>query len=171
MRPIATPAIIDVEASGFDPQSYPIEIGVALDNGDKFCTLIQPQDDWTHWDDGAEQVHQVTREMLMSNGSPVQDVTAQLNDLLAGMTLYSDGWVVDKPWLIKLFHAAATPMLFSVSPIELILNEEQLSIWHPTKEQIADEVNLMRHRASNDAWIIQETYRQTLAAIGRRQYA
>ena len=50
-----TPTIIDVEASGFGPYSYPIEIGVALDNGDKYCTLILPAPAWTHWDEEAEK--------------------------------------------------------------------------------------------------------------------
>jgi hypothetical protein len=42
------PLIIDVEASGFGGTSYPIEIGVALDYGHKYCTLIHPEPGWTH---------------------------------------------------------------------------------------------------------------------------
>ena len=36
--PISTPTIIDVEASGFGPRSYPIEIGVALESA-RHCLL------------------------------------------------------------------------------------------------------------------------------------
>ena len=36
------PNIIDVEASGFGPHSYPIEVGLALGDGSKFCSLILP---------------------------------------------------------------------------------------------------------------------------------
>ena len=37
------PLIIDVEASGFGPTSYPIEIGLALDDGHKYCILVHQE--------------------------------------------------------------------------------------------------------------------------------
>ena len=40
MSRIIRPDIIDIEASGFGPDSYPIEIGVALSSGEKYCSLI-----------------------------------------------------------------------------------------------------------------------------------
>lgn len=162
MNHVNKPFIIDVEASGFGSSSYPIEIGVALNDGRKFCTLISPAPDWTHWDDEAEKVHKVTRDTLKTYGKPIQEVADQLNEMLAGMTLYSDGWVVDKPWLTTLFHAAGRPMKFSVSPLEMILSEKQMAAWHETKDKVSIEMNLARHRASNDAWIIQETFKKTL---------
>ena len=50
MYHLNNPLIIDVEASGFGSKSYPIEIGVALNDGQRFCTLILPAPNWTHWD-------------------------------------------------------------------------------------------------------------------------
>lgn len=79
-------------------------------------------------------------------------------------TVYSDGWTVDKPWLIELFSAAKIPLSFSISPLEFILNEYQMKTWHSTKDNVIQEMGLMRHRASSDAMIIQETYKRTLAA-------
>jgi hypothetical protein len=162
MSHVNKPLIIDVEASGFGSASYPIEIGVALNDGRKFCTLIIPAPDWTHWDEEAEKIHQVSRNILETYGKPINEVADQLNDMFAGMTLYSDGWVVDKPWLTTLFQAAGRPMKFSVSPLEMILSEKQMAVWHETKDKVIIEMNLTRHRASNDAWIIQETFKQTL---------
>ena len=163
-RQLTTLPIIDVEASGFGGASYPIEIGVALHDGRKFCSLIQPAQEWTHWDEEAEQVHGLSRDLLHAHGKPVQEVAEQLNHLLAGMTLYSDGWVVDKPWLITLFHTAGKAMEFNLSPLEMILSEQQMESWHQTKNRILDASSLQRHRASYDAWVIQETFRQTLNA-------
>jgi hypothetical protein len=162
MSQVNKPFIIDVEASGFGSASYPIEIGVALNDGRKFCTLIIPAPDWTHWDEEAEKIHQVSRNILEAYGKPINEVADQLNEMFAGMTLYSDGWVVDKPWLTTLFQAAGRPMKFSVSPLEMILSEKQMAVWHDTKDKVIIEMNLTRHRASNDAWIIQETFKQTL---------
>lgn len=156
------PIIIDVEASGFGGVSYPIEVGIALDDDTKYCSLILPAPDWIHWDEEAEKVHRIARDILETYGKPMEEVTNQLNHLLEGKTLYTDGWVVDKPWLTTLFHAAQVPMLFQVSPLEMILSESQMEMWHETKDRLLAEVEKHRHRASFDAWIIQETYRRTL---------
>jgi hypothetical protein len=69
--------------------------------------------------------------------------------------------VVDKPWLTTLFHVAGKSMEFNVSPLEMILSEGQMAIWHDTKDQVIVEMDLARHRASYDAWIIQQTFKQT----------
>lgn len=156
------PYIIDIEASGFGAESYPIEIGVALREGERFCTLISPAPDWTYWDERAEAVHQVSREILSAHGKPIPEVARLLNQRLRGMILFSDGWVVDQSWLSRLFEAAAQEMNFLVSPLDMILNEEQMAIWHQTKDEVMREMNLKRHRASNDAWIIQETFSRTV---------
>jgi len=160
---LSRPLIIDIEASGLGTGSYPIEVGVALVDGKKFCQLIEPIDSWLHWDDDAEQVHRISKQNLRDKGKPVTIVTEALNSLLKDKVLYTDGWVVDKPWLTMLFHAAKQPMLFRVSPIEIILSEAQMAIWHDTKDEVLAETNLVRHRASNDAWVVQETYRRTLS--------
>ena len=163
MRRPENPIIIDVEASGFGAQSYPIEVGIALDDNTKYCSLILPAPEWEHWDSDAEKVHRIARDILETYGKPLREVAAHLNQLLAGKTLYTDGWVVDKPWLTTLFHEAQMNMAFSVSPLEMILSEAQMERWHETKDRILAEVQKHRHRASFDAWIIQETYKRTLA--------
>jgi hypothetical protein len=162
MARIKNPIIIDLEASGFGGLSYPIEVGVALDTDSKYCSLIRPEPDWTHWDTEAEKVHRIARDILETYGKPLQEVAAHLNELLEGKTLYTDGWVVDKPWLTTLFHKANMHMRFQVSPLEMILSESQMERWHATKDLIIGEMTARRHRASYDAWIIQETYKRTL---------
>ena len=156
-----TPLIIDVEASGFGGASYPIEIGLALDDGHKYCALILPEPGWTHWDAAAERIHRISRDLLETYGKPGRVVALTLNELLASRTVYTDGWVVDKPWLTTLFDAARMPMHFHVSPLELILSEAQMACWHREKDGLVASMDLSRHRASHDAWVIQETYRRT----------
>ena len=165
MRPLKKPIIVDVEASGFGGLSYPIEVGIALEDDTKYCSLISPAPSWDHWDDQAESVHRIARDILETYGKPISAVAAELNQLLNGKTLYTDGWVVDKPWLITLFHEARVPMTFSVSPLEMILTEQQMQRWHATKDAILAEGTTRRHRASFDAWIVQETYRRTLLDV------
>lgn len=150
--------VVDIEASGLQAESYPIEIGVALADGDRHSMLIRPEPDWIHWDKDAERVHGITRKTLCQHGRPIEEVANQLNILLKAQQTYSDGWVVDKPWLTKLFFTARIPMQFALSPIEQIMNEKQFSLWDDTKQQMIQELAATRHRASHDAWIIQQTY-------------
>lgn len=158
---VSIPNIIDVEASGFGSLSYPIEVGVVNQAGQRFCSLIKPQSDWTHWDEKAELLHGISRQLLADKGLPVHEVCQKLNQFLAGQVVYSDGWVVDNTWLIKLFDAAKMRMQFHVSSLEMILNEAQMSLWHATKDTLFKQTNEQRHRASNDAALIQHTFVKT----------
>ncbi len=162
MRP---PLIIDVEASGFGPHGYPIEIGAALDDGGKYCALVRPAPSWTHWDAEAEKVHGVPRPVLEKFGKPMREVAGELNRLLDGRNVYTDGWVVDSPWLVKLFAEAGMAPSFSIRALEMILSEKQMEIWHDTKDDVIREMDLRRHRASNDAAIIQQTFVKTREAV------
>ncbi len=158
---VQTPTIIDVEASGFGSLGYPIEVGVIRSDGARFCRLIKPFEHWTHWDDKAEALHGISREHLSANGFDGHQVCLELNDFLANSTVYSDGWVVDHPWLIKLFAASGTEMTFSVRALEYVLSEYQMEHWRQVKNRIVARFDGKRHRASTDAEIIQQTFMQT----------
>ena len=155
------PTVIDIEASGLDAEAYPIEIGVALPSGETFCALIKPEPDWQFWDDDAEKVHRVPRDILELYGRPIDEIVVELNDLIGGQTAFSDGWEADKPWLSQMFWAARTEMLFSLSALDFILSDAQMQHWHATKDQVIEGMNLKRHRASLDAVVIQKTYMLT----------
>lgn len=153
-----TPIIIDIEASGFGAGSYPIEVGISLANGRTHCYLLRPQPDWTHWEAGAEAVHGLSRSLLESHGRPVREVAAQLNAILLGQTVYSDGWSYDVSWLARLFDAAGLPQTFRIDTLRSVMREVQLPIWDETRERVTRELALQRHRASSDALILQRTF-------------
>ncbi len=152
------PAIIDIEATGFHALSYPIEVGVVTQEGLRYSSLIQPYPNWDYWCEEAEALHGISRTDLQKYGKPGDVVTRELNEILQNRTVYSDGWVVDKPWLIKLFDRARRPMSFWVSPLEMILNEEMIEHWEEAKTQALGESQGERHRASTDALRIQRTF-------------
>lgn len=155
------PSILDFEASGFGHNSYPIEVGVVLGSGERFCTLITPLEEWTHWDTEAEKVHHIRRDHVVKYGLPIGDVCARLNQLLKNQTVYSDGWVVDKPWLNTLFLAAGSSPTFNLSPIESIQSEAQQMAWSQVQKEILERFSFDRHRASHDALLIQQIYQAT----------
>ena len=155
-----TPIVIDVEASGFGRGSYPIEVGVALPDGSRHCYLITPARQWKSWDDAAEKVHGISREVLLTYGRPLQDVAWRLNELLRHKTAYSDAWSFDLSWLGKLYDAANMQQTFRLADIGSLIDEEQRERWHGVKLQVISDMGLRRHRASGDALILQETWRR-----------
>jgi hypothetical protein len=160
--PQSLPAIIDLEASGFGKGSYPIEVGFVLPEGAMYCTLIQPAPHWRHWDDKAEAVHHITREVLQSHGKPATDVARALNAQLRGRTIYSDGWAHDYTWLGLLFDEAELSPTFRLENLRSLLSEPQANAWHDCKEAVIAELQLPRHRASTDARVLQLTYQRLL---------
>jgi len=155
------PLVIDVEASGFGPGSYPIEVGVAMSDGKVRCMIIRPQPEWQHWDEQAESLHGISREILLEFGSPVREVAEQLNQWLEGEMVYSDAWGNDSSWLALLFDAAGIRQAFKLDSLFTLLSKKQIKTWHETKDKLSSENDSQRHRASHDARIIQKTYQVT----------
>ena len=152
------PIVIDVEASGLGPGSYPIEVGFVLADGTTHCTLIKPLGEWTHWSREAETLHGISRQVLENTGRNPEDVALFLNQHLQGKTIYSDAWGQDSCWLGMLFDCVGLWPAFKVDTIRALLREEQVAYWQQARAQVLKELKLRRHRASADARIIQQTY-------------
>lgn len=155
--PYFVPTVLDVEASGFGRDSYPIEIGFVMPNGHTHCTLIKPESHWTHWDAQAASTHHISRTLIEERGLPVHMVAHKLNTELRGQTVYSDGWVNDYSWLGALFDAADMSPAFKLENLRLLLSEEEAEQWHAIKAQVSSERGAQRHRASADARLLQLT--------------
>lgn len=152
------PGIIDLKASGFGRQSYSIEVGYILGNGNMFCSLIKPAESWDRGDESAEEVHDISQKTLLEAGKPVTEIAQIINEQLSGETIYSDPWGNDSSWLGLLFDEANMPMRFRMDSIRSFLTEEQATKWHDTKERVIKSTPLKRHRASANAAILQKTF-------------
>jgi len=159
-------ATLDIEASGIHADAYPIEIGVSLPNGDSWCSLIQPVHGWIHWNDQSEQIHGISREELFISGKTPLQVAKKLNSFLGESIAYSDCWVLDNPWLIKLYEQAGIKQTFSLLDMMHIMTEENYNCLVETKHKVALELDLQRHRATNDARVLRLAYEELLANRG-----
>ena len=166
---VLKPNILDVEASGFGDESYPIEVGYCLASGEKFCVLIKPLKEWCYWDERAEALHGISRTSLNEAGQSVRQVAATLNEKLEGLTLYSDAWAFDKRWL-NLIHAASNiPAAYEVRAIEHIQTECQHHCWDAVRHQVMKAHSGERHRASTDAELIQSVFAQSLQQCSNKE--
>ncbi|MCY4755723.1 3'-5' exonuclease [Pelomonas aquatica] len=149
------PTILDIEASGFGRGSYPIEVGFVAGDGTLFCGLVRPEPDWLHWDEAAEALHGISRELLLKNGRPVRWMAEQINRRLQGQTVYCDGWGLDYPWMARLYDAAGLQPSFRLDDLRRLLSETEALRWRGVTEAVRRRQQLTRHRASSDARVLQ----------------
>lgn len=160
------PTILDIEASGFGRGSYPIEIGFVLPDGRGWCTLVRPEPDWRHWDDGAQALHRIPRDLAQRHGRSAADVAHQLNDRLHGQTAYCDGWAHDYAWLARLYDAAELVPSFRLEHLMRLLDDDERARFDAVKRELAADVSPARHRASSDARLLQ----RALQRLGPRRH-
>jgi hypothetical protein len=145
------PCVLDIEASGFGRGSYPIEIGFVLPDGTAYCTLILPDAGWTHWDGDAERMHGISRSLLQRHGRSAQEVAVEL----VGRTVYCDNWAHDYAWLARLFESADISPRFKLRHLRELMSENAAEHFDETRESVARNLQLRRHRASSDARVLQ----------------
>ncbi len=152
------PTILDIEASGFGPGSYPIEVGFVTSEGQAWCSLIRPETDWQHWDVEAAAMHGITRAHIERHGRSVGDIAKALNERLRGQTVYSDAWAHDYTWLNRIYESAERSPSFKLDNLRALLDEQQAAHWHEVKARLIGTLGSQRHRASADARLLQQTF-------------
>lgn len=100
---------LDFEASSLRPESYPIEVGWAGEDGSLESWLIRPAPGWDDWDPAAEAVHHLTREQLLSAGRPHEEVAHRALAALKDHDVYVSAPSWDGKWMSVLLRAAGLP--------------------------------------------------------------
>ena len=147
--------VIDIEASGFGRHSYPIEVGYVREDGQAWCTLIHPAEDWLHWDEQAETVHGIPRQALLQHGRSPLEVARRLNQDLAGRVAFCDGWAHDYAWLGALFEVAGLVPRFKLESVRQLLDDPRLHRLDGLRKEAFVALGIARHRASSDALALQ----------------
>ena len=106
--------VIDFEASSLPmPGSYPIEVAVAyVDSGATKSWLIRPIQGWLDrgiWDPRSEKLHGLSRERLLAEGRPIEDVQIELAETMEGLRALSDAVTADSYWLHVLYWFSEPP--------------------------------------------------------------
>ena len=167
----APPCVLDIEASGFGGRSYPIEVGYVMPDGRARCTLVRPARHWVHWDETAQQVHGIEREMLIRHGRAPLEVARMMNADLAGRVVYCDGWAHDYAWLGVLFEEADLVPAFRLETAARLLDGDALDRLDGERRRVRDELGLVRHRASSDARVLQLALQRLATPQPRRAAA
>jgi hypothetical protein len=156
--PDAQALFIDFEASGLHPDSYPIEVGIFGEAGLSHERLIQPAHYWQHWSHDAQDLHQISRQQLVTEGTPVTLVAQELNALFANKILWAES-NMDVLWMQVLFEAADCEPLFEVRNLMNSLPETQ---WKAFRSHRPRQV---AHRALEDAKHLSHAWIHYLASM------
>lgn len=148
---MAAIAFIDLEASGLNAQSWPIEVGWCLSDGPAQTFLVRPEAAWDRaaWDKRAEALHGISHATLLAQGEVPQTICDRLNEALADRIVYSDAPDWDGFWLYRLFQAAGLRQTFSLTDFDTVLSgftEEKIERLIAEATKIAPH----RHRAEDD---------------------
>ena len=100
---------LDFEASSLSKDSYPIEVGWVLVNGEAEAHLIRPAHDWTDWDDEAALTHGISRDTLLSEGQAPKQVAERMIEALTPHELFASAPSWDGKWLSVLLRGAGFP--------------------------------------------------------------
>jgi hypothetical protein len=100
---------LDFEASSLSKKSVPIEVAWVFEDGRSRSALIRPAPDWDDWSAKAQAIHHISRDMLLADGLPVEQVAAEMIDVLTGHDLYASAPSWDGKWLSALLRAGGFP--------------------------------------------------------------
>ena len=100
---------LDFEASSLGRHSYPIEVAWVWEDGREESHLIRPAPGWDDWDTAAQAIHRITRDQLLREGEPHEDVARRMVDALSGHDLLASAPSWDGKWLSALLRAAGLP--------------------------------------------------------------
>jgi hypothetical protein len=116
-RTLPTPWFaLDIEASGLQTQSFPLQIAWCDVQGISRCYLLKPSAKWDveSWDVNAETLHGISLFHAQQNGMDCVVVAKELNAHLQAMTVVSDGVAFDSNWLSMIFASAGIEPLFKI---------------------------------------------------------
>lgn len=142
--------IVDVEASGLHPDSYPIEIAwFDFETGESDAFLINPASYWTYWDPVAEQIHGIDRARLQTEGISVFEASDRLMEGLKGRVVYSDAVPFDLMWINALLEASGEERKVVVDSVYKLVPEDSYAA-------LGERLSLSDrpHRALDDCRII-----------------
>lgn len=165
------PCFLDVEATGFGPDSHPIEIAWSDEAGEIHRCLIDPTPvpEWTDWSAEAERVHGIDRDRLRRNGWPPDYVANLLTQALKDKTVYTDAPDYDGRWIARLFAAVGQPVPFRCEHIDelllSILRTPEAPVWQAMvridqlKREVA-AVSAGKHSAGYDVGYLLQLWRR-----------
>ncbi|WKJ88599.1 hypothetical protein QZJ86_11235 [Methylomonas montana] len=165
------PCFLDIEASSWHTNSFPIEIAWSTPQGLIECYLINPDSilEWKNWDFSAQSIHGISLDHCQENGIHPGFVCKQLSrSFPPGSVVYADGGPFDQYWIDQLY-AVCTKHGFSrflvrhsddvILPLLTNVDISKRQEYFDNLKNIARQKARGRHRARVDVEYLIELYK------------
>lgn len=130
------PVFLDIETSSAESEQFPTVISWSLPDGTLKSVIILPSDEWEPWDNSDADTD---LQHLFDQGVSPLDIVRELNDDLAGQTVFVDGLDDDENLLHLLYEACNNEPDFELASLgnySLSHSSEQLlELTRSTAEQ------------------------------------
>ncbi len=153
------PVFIDIDASTFDDNGFPIAIAWSLPDGQLKSVLIIPDDEWDPWENADPHID---LQHLFDQGITGADIVRELNEDLDGQTVFIDGLDEDERLLEKLFDTYQQSMGFELAPMSELFREQDLESILAMREDTAREYQL-------DMELIEEKIKAMIFMVNAQQ--
>jgi len=152
--------VIDVESTGLNNNSMPIQLAWTDNDGEYISVFIKYEDSLIEriWEEEAEGVHGISKEFLSKYGISPESACKVINDSVSGKELYSDAIDMDSKWMLGLFEFSECDMEFSLNDIfsEHISTKNRdgaLFNFEEDKAAMFKSLGIEPHMASHDVWV------------------
>lgn len=151
--------IIDIEASGLDTASYPIEIAylnLATGESDEFLINPASATGWDYWSEEAEVIHGISRDRLSRWGISLYEAYCRL-DALSDKQVFSDATPYDEYWLSRIYEEVGEKPRYLLKDLSSVIATDRREAWQQEMETIARP-----HRAMADVDVLASLVRKYL---------
>lgn len=142
--------VIDIKASGLCDQSYPISIGVAGSDDQRWSWLVYPLETWHQWDREFESEHGITRDQLYEQGRDGFIICKEMNAVFSAQTLIAPT-ASTKNMLEKLFRDLSIRMAFDLFDMAYLKDQGMMDF-----SKLDDSKSVLTNVASADAAIVRD---------------
>lgn len=113
---------MDIEASGWKKNSFPIEIAWG-NNFIKKNFIIKPAYNWDTdiWEEEAYNIHKIKKEDIKKEGKKISFIIEKMKENLKNKYVFSDSIEKDKIWLNMLLQDLKIDIFFNFLSIEELL--------------------------------------------------
>jgi len=162
-------SFIDIEASGFPPQGYAIEVAWNDQNENIHSFLINPyhftDKKFEYWSMDSQQIHGISREQLRNDGVDPYWLVEYLNATVPDV-VYSDAVLYDQWWIDRIYKACCIERKFKIETtdrlwFEICENHDRFEILDNIYKKV-EKTFPHTHRASDDVKCLLEVYKEYL---------
>lgn len=159
---------VDVESSGLEADTYPLQIAWYVNENENDCFYIKPLESWINnrpWSYDSQEVHNLPMQLLLDVGIDPHLACTRLNAALTGKVVYCDALAYDTRWIDVLFSDCDIKREFEIQHVYDAIPRQYVAILNYALKTAPENP----HDALEDATLLAKTTHGVLSKIKKRK--